>query len=126
VSYLRDGLATGELPLSYGPNLKNLQGKWSETFEERMGFKPSQIICEVGCHKGRTICEMASAHPDKAFVGLDITFKRVVTTARKAKDRGLKNVFSVLANAKAIEKLFVPGELDGFVMFFPDPWSKKK
>lgn len=126
VSVLKNGLERGELPLSFGPDMKRFRGQWRSVFAKQMGVPPAQVVCEIGCYKGTTLCEMARAHPDKAFVGLDITFKRVVTTARKAKEQGLTNVISVLANGKALNKLFAPEELDGFVMFFPDPWSKKK
>jgi tRNA (guanine-N7-)-methyltransferase len=126
VSYLKQGLDSGELHLSYGSDMKRLRGNWKALFTEQMAATPKAIVCEVGCHKGNTICEMAAAHPDTAFIGVDITFKRVVTTARKAKDRGLKNVFSILANGRSLPKIFDANELDGLVVFFPDPWSKKK
>ena len=123
---MKEGLASGDLPLSYGPDMRRFAGHWRAHFAEQMGRTPQGIICEIGCHKGRTICEMAAAHPDLAFVGIDITFKRVVTTANKAKHQGLDNVFSILVNGKALDRMFAPGELDGFIMFFPDPWTKKK
>ncbi len=123
---MQRGLARGELPLSYGPDLRGRRGQWRQFMGEAMGVTPAAIYCEIGCHKGNTICDMAAAHPDKAFIGIDITFKRVVTTASKAKERNLRNVFAVLANGKALQHLFAEEELDGLVMFFPDPWAKKK
>jgi tRNA (guanine-N7-)-methyltransferase len=44
----------------------------------------------------------------------------------RARERNLKNIFVILANAGGLADLFTPGEVDGFVTFFPDPWKKKK
>ena len=52
-----------------------------------MNKEASSLIVEIGSHMGDVMCEMANNHPDKAFVGLDITFKRVVTLAEKAKKK---------------------------------------
>jgi tRNA (guanine-N7-)-methyltransferase len=69
---------------------------------------------------------MAIAHPTSAFIGFDITFKRVVTSAERAKMTGLINTLSVYSDARAIEEIFGAESLDGVVAFFPDPWIKKK
>ena len=63
--------------------------------------------------------------PIQGVLGVS-TFKRIVSTAIKAQERGHSNLLSVLANANGIEKIFAPQELDGLVIFFPDPWIKKK
>ena len=75
---------------------------------------------------GDVMCEMATNHKDKAFVGLDITFKRVVTLAEKAVKKELPNIFSVLGNGGGFEHMFSEGEVDGLIIFFPDPWVRKK
>lgn len=110
----------GGLPILYGENLRGLSGHW----REKLPF--NKLICEIGVHKGMTILEMARESPEVGFVGVDITYKRVVITAQRVRKAGLKNVFLMLANATALDLLFAPGELDGVVMFFPDPWVRKK
>lgn len=123
---LRDGAENGTLPLSFGPHLAGHAGTWRERFTAAMGRPCESLILEIGCHHGETLIPMADSAPDTGFVGIDITFKRVVKTALKAKAAGLGNVKSALANANGLESLFGPGELDGVVVFFPDPWAKKK
>jgi tRNA (guanine-N7-)-methyltransferase len=125
VKMLQVGLASGELPVLYGPALNHIAGRWREKFSA-MAAAPRELILEIGCHKGDVLIEMAQAHPEKAFIGMDITFKRVVKTAQKIQKLGLKNVISVLANAEKIELLFAEAELNGVVLFFPDPWILKK
>lgn len=120
VAVLTQQVHDGSLPIAYGEGLRGLAGHW----REKLPYK--QLVCEIGVHKGMTIVEMARENPDIGFVGIDITYKRVVITAQRALKAGLKNVFLILANATALDQLFGPSELDGIVMFFPDPWVRKK
>lgn len=128
VSQLIEGRRNNSLPAFYGPWLKGKKGRWKDVFVEN-GFStggPAKIVLEIGVHKGKTLIEMAEAFPEYGFVGLDITFKRVVATAQKARERNLNNVISVLADARYMEQLFAKNELAGSLVFFPDPWLKKK
>jgi tRNA (guanine-N(7)-)-methyltransferase len=118
------------LPLAFGSAIKPFVGNWRQSIASFFGnsapvLQP-RLIVEIGCHYGHTLVDMASDHPDALFLGVDITYKRVVSTAERIVDAGLKNVFVILANAKGLGDLFSPGEVDGFVTFFPDPWTKKK
>lgn len=128
VAILSNAMKDGTLPILHGPALKEARGTWRDRIAAFHGREApfARLVVEVGCHMGHTLIEMAAEQPDTAFVGIDITFKRVVTTAEKVKARGLKNVFAVLANASALDQIFAPRELDGLVLFFPDPWVKKK
>jgi tRNA (guanine-N7-)-methyltransferase len=122
-----EGQKTGNLPIAMGPALREFPGNWREQFklmEPTSTTRP--LIVEIGCHTGHTLCDMAEKFPETLFVGVDITFKRVVQTAERAQERGLKNIFAVLANARGLQDLFAPQEVNGFVTFFPDPWKKRK
>ncbi|NRA45192.1 MAG: hypothetical protein HRU09_09580 [Oligoflexales bacterium] len=116
------------LPLAFGSDLKGKAGQWRSYFEQSglHGSSPRKLILEIGCHKGKTINQMASNHPDLAFVGMDITFKRVVLSARLAVQSQNNNVCAVLGDARQIDQIFAAEELDGIVAFFPDPWLKKR
>ncbi|MCX6117288.1 MAG: tRNA (guanosine(46)-N7)-methyltransferase TrmB [Proteobacteria bacterium] len=118
---------SGDLLVGFGPKLKSHIGAWRNQFPDMPSTDVTRpLIVEIGCHYGHTIADIAVDHPDALFVGIDITFKRVINTAERAKKLGLKNVLSVLANAGGLEHMFAPGEVNGFVTFFPDPWTKKK
>ena len=83
---------SGSLP-SIRPKAKKV-GNWKSSVGKAMQSEPSSLIVEIGSHMGDVICEMAQNHQDKAFIGLDITFKRVVTVAEKAVKKELPNIFS--------------------------------
>ena len=123
---LMEGAATLSLPVLYGPFLAGLAGRWRSTILEPAGDNLSRrLFLEIGCHLGHTLASLAAAHPKEAFVGLDITFKRAVRTAKRCQKADLKNVRAVLADACFLPQLFEPGELSGIIAFFPDPWEKK-
>lgn len=115
----------GGLPLLHGPALRPWPGRWRSSFAGRMTLAPEKLVLEIGSHFGEVILQMAQQHPETAFLGLDITFKRVVKLAQKAQQRELPNLTSLLANARGLDQLFADSELDGVVIFFPDPWAKK-
>jgi tRNA (guanine-N7-)-methyltransferase len=128
VALMASGIEEGKLPVACGEMLKDFPGKWREKiaafYQSPLPFK--NLVVEIGCHNGHVLCKMAADHPETAFIGIDITYKRVVGTAEKAMKLGLKNVFTVLANAKTIDMIFATSEIDGVLIFFPDPWVKKK
>jgi len=116
----------GTLPVKYGPLLKGVPGHWREQFLEKKDASKDPLVLEIGCHLGDALTALGTHFPDTNFVGLDITFKRVVTAAERAQTLGLKNIMAAYANAKTLDLLFVDRELSGVILFFPDPWEKKK
>lgn len=123
---LRDGGDDPSIPLSYGPSLKGSAGSWRAKLGAQMAAPVEQLWVEIGCHNGDTALELAQARPRTAVVGLDITFKRVVKTAQKATQNKQTNLHSLLCNAGGMAEVFSPSEIDGIVLFFPDPWVRKK
>ncbi|MBP6218082.1 MAG: hypothetical protein KA436_05815 [Oligoflexales bacterium] len=114
------------LPIVHGSDLKTFPGLWREKAFSEKNRKIDKLVLEIGSHNGKTFCEMAGQHPDTGFVGMDITFKRIVSTAEKVASLSLSNASLILADARVVPQIFHPGELDGVIAFFPDPWTKKK
>jgi tRNA (guanine-N7-)-methyltransferase len=128
VQKLLTGKDLGQLPVIFGQDLRGLRGQWRQRISDQFPSHPKpfrSLIVEIGCHKGKTLLEMAEAHPDIAFVGIDITFKRVALTAERVVKKRLQNVLVVLGSAKQFREFFAPQELSGIVAFYPDPWTKK-
>ncbi len=123
---LKAGLVDEGTPLLYGAALRPWRGRWRQAFSETGDSEQKELILEIGSHKGEVLKQLAARHPQAGFIGIDITFKRVVTLAEKAKDLELKNLLSLLCNAKALDQVFAAQELDGVIIFFPDPWVRKK
>jgi tRNA (guanine-N7-)-methyltransferase len=109
-----------------GPALKPWAQRWRAYFQEERQLNPEGLYLEIGSHLGEVLLKLAHDYPKSAFIGMDITLKRVIKVAQKAQQHELPNVLSMLANARGLDILFGPAELDGVLLFFPDPWSKKK
>ena len=128
--YLRqilDAVREGTMPVSYGPYLKGRAGTWKDYIKKSgMERAPNKLVLEIGCHLGVVMRQMAQDFPDCGFIGMDITFKRVMKTLHGALQDGSRNVATVYCNASGIDKIFAEKELDGVVIFFPDPWCKKE
>lgn len=127
ISKLKTSCAEKTLPLLYGPYLRGKKGNWLDCFhltsEELL---KKDLVLEIGCHKGSTLCKIAADHKELAFLGMDITYKRVYETAFLAESQKLLNVKAILGDAKEMEAILAPEELSGVIIFFPDPWLKKK
>ena len=132
VAKMTAALTDGSIPVLQGSALGGCKGNWRATFDRlhaMRGRTPSgekrPLIVEIGCHLGLTLNEMAGNHPEADFIGMDITFKRVVTAAERSARQGHRNVATILGNARGMDAIFADGEVDGFVIFFPDPWMKR-
>lgn len=119
VSKLSEAVAKG-YPALYGERLRGLAGQWLKTFDKKC------LVLEVGCHKGLVLDAMASQQRDTLHIGMDITFKRVFETARKSFQAQRDNMVAVLANGHGLADLFAAREVDGLIIFYPDPWERKK
>lgn len=97
-----------------------------ETRDEFSAAKEA-LILEVGCYKGTTLLEMATANPHCRFLGIDIKYKRVVLSRRKLNRHGIDSRVKV-AIIDLIDCLEVlpPACLQGVCIFYPDPWAKER
>jgi len=113
------------LPIRYGHELLEYKGSWLKMLSQRAGRPLKQLVVDIGCHKGLSLIHFAETYPNIGFIGVDITFKRNIITSRKIFEKNLKNAFSALIDARHLRKIFNNGEVNDFLIFFPDPWLKK-
>lgn len=100
---------------------ETLKGKWQEVFPQS---QPLHI--EIGSGKGRFITEMAKAHPDINYVGIEVYQSVIVTALDRAIEAGLPNLKLLNINADDLEKIFAEDEVDRIYLNFSDPWPKKR
>ena len=75
---------------------------------------------------GRNVIEMALLNPEQNFLGLDITYKRVVKSAKRIKLNNITNARIGICDARVYVNSLANNTLAGVCIFFPDPWPKKK
>jgi len=99
--------------------------EWKGRWKERFG-NDKPIHVEVGSGKGRFISEMAKAHPENNYIGIDIQLSVLSYALDKALDADVDNLQLLLIDGSALTEYFEDGEIDLLYLNFSDPWPKKR
>lgn len=84
-------------------------------------------ILEIGFGMGEGLAEMAAAHPENDYLGVEVHTPGVGALLKQVGERGLTNVRVVQHDAvEVLSHMLVPDSLSGIHVFFPDPWHKKR
>ena len=87
------------------------------------------IHIEIGMGKGRFIMNMAKAHPEINFIGIE-RYSSVLLRAVEKFDTDefneLTNVRFICMDAREIGDVFAPGEVERIYLNFSDPWPKAR
>ena len=79
--------------------------------------------------KGQFILNMAKAHPDVNFIGIE-RYSSVLLRALEKFDteeyEALTNIRFVCMDARNVEEVFAPEEVDKIFLNFSDPWPKAR
>ena len=102
-------------------NPEESKGKWRALFPQN---KPIRI--EVGMGKGRFIMDMAEAHPDINYIGIEMYSSVLLRATQKMEERTLDNLKFILMDAVKIDECFAEGEVDRIYLNFSDPWPKDR
>ena len=84
-------------------------------------------ILEIGFGNGDTLIELASASPGSDFIGAEVHPPGIGHCLLAVESRGLTNVRVVAHDAvELLEHMIPPAALDEVLLYFPDPWPKKR
>lgn len=101
-------------------DLLKLKGNWKKKF-----FKnENPIVLELGCGKGEYTIGLATRHPEKNFLGIDIKGARFWRGAKTAIEEEIPNVGFLRTQIELIDLLFEENEVDEIWITFPDPQIK--
>lgn len=111
----------------------SLWPKYGLTREDGM-IDPRQVFgrdnmlnLEIGFGMGRSLADMAEAAPEQDFIGVEVHLPGVGALLKEVDERGLENVRIYSIDANDVIDLCLPEAcLDRVMVFFPDPWPKKK
>lgn len=103
---------------------EDCRGDWRRVFAERMGREPAKLELEIGCGKGGFISGLAAREKDTAFVAVEVCREALLLAVEKCKAAGLKNVLFLCVDARTLENVFAPGEVEKIYLNFSDPWPK--
>lgn len=97
------------------------KGRWQEVFNDN-----APIHIEVGMGKGRFMMDMAEAHPDINYIGIEMYSSVLLRALQKMEERELSNLRFILMDAATIESVFDKGEVEKIYLNFSDPWPKDR
>ena len=82
---------------------------------------------EIGFGMGDALLELAQAHPQRDFIGVEVYPPGIGRFLLRVEQAGLGNVRVVCADAvEVLGRHLPPGGLDELLVLFPDPWPKKR
>ena len=86
-----------------------------------------EIIVEIGFGMGDATAEIAKAHPDNGYIAIEVHPPGIGKLLSLIEEHELKNVYIIEGDAiEILETMFNDHRINGFHLFFPDPWPKQK
>ena len=96
-----------------------------ENFNKRSFYKKN--ILEIGFGDGENLISNALNNLDSFHVGIEVYEAGVAKVLELIKKNNLENIFLIQGDAKAIlEKNTTIKFFDEVIIFFPDPWPKRR
>lgn len=102
---------------------------YSETlidFDHLFGRTAPRFL-EIGFGMGETTAEIAAAHPENDYLGIEVHTPGVGSLLKQIEALGVGNLRIIQHDAvDVLRHMIPPNSLDGVHVFFPDPWPKKR
>lgn len=87
----------------------------------------ASLWLEIGFGNGDALVAMAAARPDVDFIGCEVHAPGVGHALIGIESQGLSNVRIIQHDAmEVLERMLAPASLTRVLLFFPDPWHKKR
>jgi tRNA (guanine-N7-)-methyltransferase len=85
------------------------------------------VYLEIGFGNGEALAESAARHPERNYLGIEVHRPGVGHLLLKVEEQGLNNVRILRHDAmELLRHGLAEGTLSGILLFFPDPWHKKR
>jgi len=85
------------------------------------------VIMEIGFGNGEATWQMARAHPEENFLGVEVHKPGVGRLLLKVEEHGLENIRIACDDAvEVLRRQVADNSLAGVRIYFPDPWPKKR
>lgn len=90
-------------------------------------WQPRPIdVVELGAGTALFCVELATRHPNRRYLAVDVKADRLQKGAQLADERHLKNIQFVRCRADQLDRVIQPGTLQALWLTFPDPFPKKR
>ena len=126
-------LRTGRMTDGQRRNYENFSKKWCIPYsEKKVDFtvlfqNNSPVIIEIGFGMGSATAQIAEDNPDKNYLGIEVFKAGVGKLLGEIEEKKLNNLRIIEHDAiEVLENMINDECIDGFHIFFPDPWQKKR
>lgn len=126
-------LRIGRMTAAQEKAYQELSAAWCIPFEEKkLNFvdifgNTNPIIIEIGFGMGDATAVLAEANPDINYIGIEVHRPGVGKLLNEIKRRNLRNLYIIEHDAmEVLEYMINDNSVNGFHIFFPDPWPKKR
>jgi tRNA (guanine-N7-)-methyltransferase len=100
-----------------------MKGIWRKS----MGLKETTPLdLEIGLGNGLHFAHYASNNPNRAIVGVELKYKPLIQSIRRALKAGAKNARAIRYHAFNLDLVFEPEEIQDVFVYFPDPWTSPR
>lgn len=106
----------------WGLNYQTAPWQFSTIFDQT-----GPLVVEVGFGMGHNLLERAQAEPNSCFVGIEVHRPGIAHVLSQIEELNVTNIRLINHDAvEALEYGFSKASIDRFLLYFPDPWPKKK
>ncbi|MCP1727933.1 tRNA (guanine-N7-)-methyltransferase [Natronospira proteinivora] len=89
--------------------------------------RKAPVTLEIGFGNGDLLATLAVSHPERNFMGIEVHRPGVGRLLNQLDEQGLENVrVSTHDAVEVLREQIPPKSLDRLLIFFPDPWPKKR
>jgi tRNA (guanine-N7-)-methyltransferase len=94
---------------------------------DRVFGRAAPRVLEIGFGNGDTLVELASSFPNRDFIGVEVHPPGIGHCLLAVESLGLANLRVVAHDAvEVLAHMIPPASLDEVLVYFPDPWPKKR
>ena len=125
-------LRSGRMTRGQGRALREYWPRYGVEYDgpidiDKLFCREAPHFLEIGFGMGDELIQMAQTHPERDYLGIEVYEAGVGHLLGRAASLGIGNIRVVRDDAVRVLHSRIPDEcIDALLLFFPDPWPKKR